>query len=95
MDENFEKRIKELETIVGILIPQELKRIEDKIILSQDSNYINLSILKNSDFVAKITDTSAFGIPHNNHNKHQVFVNNLSYEQANKLADFLNNKIFK
>lgn len=31
---------------------------------------------------ARITDTSAFGIPHSNHSKHRVYIDGLTHKQA-------------
>ena len=33
-------------------------------------------------YVAEIDDTTAFGVPHHNHDKHRVYISRLSYNQA-------------
>jgi hypothetical protein len=40
--------------------------------------------------LAKIDDTTAFGMPHHNHCKHRVYVDGLNYDQALKLASIIN-----
>jgi hypothetical protein len=53
------------------------------------SELLCLLDVSESSFIAKIDDTTAFGVPHHNHSKHRVYVDGLTYEQAKKIQCFL------
>jgi len=50
---------------------------------------------KTNKFVAKIDDTTALGMSHNNHSKHRVYVDGLTQEQSEKIQCFLNKELNK
>jgi hypothetical protein len=50
--------------------------------------------LPDSVYVAKIDDTTALGVSHNNHSKHRVYVDGLTFNQAKRIEFFLNEIVF-